>query len=410
MADAATYFPRTEYEERWARVYAEMRVRGFATLVVWQRSAGTFDRVGDVHWLSNFSAHGTGQDPADEAFCAGYSFAALLFHDGAEPELHTGQPAAETDASRIICGRAWHHVPNFVVGLADRLRSLGVEGRVAVVGDDILPGMYDRILRRHTAQIEWVSQEDLLLGPQAIKSERELEAFRTAGDIVTRALTAAMEAMILGRSGAEAAGLAAGIVVAAGGGFHRIDMSHGPRSERFLLSDDLYGYDTTSPVPGDLVRGWVFGPIHKGYWLDPGRTAICGRVATAEKTALVEGAAAIVDAIVAAIRPGVTSRELGVVGDAVARQVGYYDYAQRLPLFGHRLGTFFVPYVIPVGSPTEADPDDKLKLDEPLRTGMVVAAEAFLTHDGVGTAGFEQNLIVTEGGSELLTRTPMLFS
>jgi hypothetical protein len=40
---------------------------------------------------------------------------------------------------------------------------------------------------------------------------------------------------------------------------------------------------------------------------------------------------------------------------------------------------------------------------------MVMAAEIFLTHQGVGTAGFEQNLIVTDAGPELLTRTPMLF-
>jgi glycine/D-amino acid oxidase-like deaminating enzyme len=30
-------------------------------------------------------------------------------------------------------------------------------------------------------------------------------------------------------------------------------------------------------------------------------------------------------------------------------------------------------------------------------------------HPGVGTAGFEQNFIVTSGGAEFLTRTPMLF-
>jgi hypothetical protein len=41
---------------------------------------------------------------------------------------------------------------------------------------------------------------------------------------------------------------------------------------------------------------------------------------------------------------------------------------------------------------------------------MVMASEIFLTHPGVGTAGFEQNLIVTTGAPELLTRTPMLFA
>jgi hypothetical protein len=35
--------------------------------------------------------------------------------------------------------------------------------------------------------------------------------------------------------------------------------------------------------------------------------------------------------------------------------------------------------------------------------------EAFLGKENVGAAGFEQNLIVTKTGTELLTKTPMLF-
>jgi Xaa-Pro dipeptidase len=386
-----------------------MKALGFDTLLVWQRSAGTFDRASDVHWLTNFSAIGTGQDAADTAFCAGYSFAAALFHDGREPELHTGQTRDETNEAALAVGEVIYHAPNFVTGLAERLKALGIEGRVAVVGSDILPGLYDRIFRDGTTQIEWVAQEDLLLDVQSIKSPRELETYRTAGDIVTRSLTAGMHALISGKSNAEAAAAAAGIVVAAGGGFHRIDMSHGACSERYLLSDTLYGYDTTAPDQGDMVRGWVYGPIYKGYWLDPGRTSVCGLKPSPEKRAVIDGAVSIVDAIVEAIRPGVTPRQLGVIGDNVARTVGFYESRQMLNLFGHRLGPYFVPLAIPVGSPSPQDTAASMRIDEPLQAGMVVAAEAFLTHKGIGTAGFEQNLIVTSDGSELLTRTPMIF-
>jgi Xaa-Pro aminopeptidase len=77
-------------------------------------------------------------------------------------------------------------------------------------------------------------------------------------------------------------------------------------------------------------------------------------------------------------------------------------------LLGHGIGTNFIPYMIPI-SEGEADPGGALHYDSPLTAGMVMAAEIFLTHPGVGTAGFEQNLIVTESGPELLDRTPMLF-
>jgi Xaa-Pro aminopeptidase len=40
---------------------------------------------------------------------------------------------------------------------------------------------------------------------------------------------------------------------------------------------------------------------------------------------------------------------------------------------------------------------------------MVLTAEAFLTQPGVGTAGFENNFIVTDAGTQVLDTTPMLF-
>ncbi len=57
-------FAKDEYEARWTRVQAAMAAAGYENLVVWQRSAGTYDKVGDVYWLTNFQTYGTGQDPA----------------------------------------------------------------------------------------------------------------------------------------------------------------------------------------------------------------------------------------------------------------------------------------------------------------------------------------------------------
>lgn len=411
-----TYFPREEYENRWSRVEAEMVRRGYDALIVWQRSAGGYDRVGDVYWLTNFTTTGTGQDAADEAFGAGYTFSAAVFRRGRAPELHIGQPKAETDVDRIFCGELFAHAGdwldasagNWLGGLADHLKASGVEGKVAVVGSDILPALYERGFRARATGIDWVGEDDLLRSVQKIKSPRELEAFRTAGEIVTDALTAMMEALAVGRTGAEAASQAAAIIVKAGGGFHRIDVMHGPDSERFPLPNNFYGYDCTAPKRGDIVRGWIFGPIFQGYWLDPGRTLVCGRKPDAKQRALIEGANSIVEGIISEAKPGVTRRQLGVIGARLAHEVGYYDCVQRVPVFGHGLGSWFDPEIIPVGDPgPNADPG--MKYDEPLREGMILAVEAFLTHKGVGMAGFEQNLIVTRGGTELLTRTPMAF-
>jgi Xaa-Pro dipeptidase len=405
----AMFFSREEYQARWDKVAQAMDAQGYENLLIWQRGAGTFDRLGDVYWLTNFVMNGTGQDPPSDEIGAPYTFCAVLIRRPHEPELHVGLPADDLDLSRVVCGKVISHPGNLMTGLAEYFRTVGIEGRVALVGDDVLPGMYDRLLRRHTPQIEWHADETLLLGPQSIKSHRELEAYRTAGDLVTRALNAASESLLTGRSSAEAAAQAAAILLRAGGGFHRIDIHHGPDTERRVLSTDFYGYHTMPPAEGDMVRAWIFGPIYEGYWLDPGRSLICGNRPTNGQRALLEGAVEVVDTLVEAMRPGVTPRQLGIIGGAIARKHGYFDHPQlNVPLLGHGLGTNFVPYVIPIGE-GDADPVGALRYDAPLEAGMVMAAEIFLTHPGVGTAGFEQNLIVRGDGPELLTRTPMLF-
>ena len=236
-----SYFTVEEYQDRWTRVQRAMATRGYDTLIVWQRGAGTFDRMGDVYWLTNFVMNGSGQDPASEETGAPYTFCAVLMRRDREPELHIGLPAGDLDLSEVVCGRTVSHPENLMKGLAAYLAAEGIEGRIAVVGDDVLPGMYDRQLRRYTPQIEWHSDETLLLDPQAIKSARELEAFRTAGEVITRALTAACASLLTGHSSATAAAEAAAILLRAGGGFHRIDIHHGPSTEHHVVSQNLYG-------------------------------------------------------------------------------------------------------------------------------------------------------------------------
>jgi Xaa-Pro aminopeptidase len=401
-------FQPDEYRGRWARVWNSMQAKGYEWLLVWQRGAGAYDRVGDVFWLTRFVMNGSGQDPASEEYGAPYTFSAVLMRRGSEPELHVGLPEAELDLSGVACGRVVSHAQNLMQGLAQHLAAAGVEGRVALVGDDVLPGLYDRQLRRATPQIEWRSDETLLLAAQRIKTHAELEVFRRAGALVTEALTALVEALRAGTSSAEAAARAAAALVRGGGGYHRIDIHHGAAAERTIVSQNLYGYDTALPRTGELARAWIFGPILEGYWLDPGRTVTCGAASTEAQRNLLAGCVEVVDGIVRAMKPGITPRELGALGAQLARRHGYFDHPQpRVPL-GHGLSTNFIPYTIPMGE-GDPDPSGAFQYDEPLAAGMVMASELFLTHPGVGTAGFEQNVIITPDGCELLTRTPMLY-
>ena len=72
--------------------------------------------------------------------------------------------------------------------------------------------------------------------------------------------------------------------------------------------------------------------------------------------------------------------------------------AEKFPLYGHGIGLFFEkPYI----STTMGEPGDVFE------ENMAFGVEAFLARTGVGSAGFEQNILVAAEGVELLTTSPM---
>jgi Xaa-Pro aminopeptidase len=94
--------------------------------------------------------------------------------------------------------------------------------------------------------------------------------------------------------------------------------------------------------------------------------------------------------------------ELAAIGDkAVADFGGVKDQAAtKWPHYGHGLGLFFEkPYISTVmGTESVA-----------FAEGMAMGVEAFLSTPGVGSAGFEQNVIVTRTGAELITPAPSVW-
>lgn len=391
------YFPRDEYEDRWRRVYDEIAARGYEAAVVFGRSAGTYERSGDIVYLTNFYSTHSGAE-GDTPLWHARGYAAAILAGDEPPELHTDE--ADTPRDLVAAGvMDWHW--DVMEGLAGALEARGIGGRVAMVGSDFLPIKHFRRLERLAPGVEWVPEDDLVESVRRVKSELELECYREGGEIATAGLNALFEGLLAKRSEAEAAGRAAQEVIRRGGGFHMIPVSHGDRIQYFCRNP-LTGYSHDAPQDGDLVRGWVYGPIWQGYWLDPGRTTVVGRRPTAEQRRLIEQCAGIVEALIDAVRPGIAVRDLIAIGDRMTEEAGgQKDQAGAMwPLYGHGVGQFWEqPWL---GT-------DILESVEAFEKNMVLGIEAFLAHDGVGSAGFEQNVIVTGDGAELLTTTPMLF-
>jgi Xaa-Pro dipeptidase len=227
---------------------------------------------------------------------------------------------------------------------------------------------------------------------------------RETGRIAGDALTALMEGLINGKSEARAAADAAEIVVASGGGIQRIGTGFGTLGQRVFWTDGLYGYSSRTPNTGDIVRGWVYGPIHRGTWLDPGRTAVAGNRPTDAQKSLIEASVGIADELLASIKPGKTSYEVGLLGDTLMEAAGHEGPIDYWPIYGHGAGKdFYLPPIIARFAKEATSYDDTLDI------GMALSIEIFLSRPGVGMAAIERLALVQEGGAELLEHTPTIW-
>jgi Xaa-Pro dipeptidase len=390
------YFSLDEYRVRWAKVGAEMVRRGFERALIWGKSAGTYERSMDVLYLTNFYSSLSGQEPDSSAWNA-RSFCCVIVERGREPEIIHGEVNPRPE--RLATQNQHHHMDP-IAGLAETLKARGASGPVAFVGADTLPVKYARQLEAATPEIDYVYEDDLVARVRRIKSEAELELFREGAQIADTALIALMEAMIAGRSEAEAASAAVRELFVRGGYFQRIAIAHG-ETTNFLESTPMHGFSTTRPSPGDLFHADILGPPREGYWLDPARTAVVGGKPSAEQRRLIEDCNRIMtEGIEANVKAGVRIKAVAEATRKFRDEIGgdFSEFDANWPQFGHSNGCMWeAPYISLVATGD----------DEVFEENMVFGGETFLSRDGLGTAEVENNWIVTKDGIELLTKTPL---
>ncbi|HBF32515.1 M24 family metallopeptidase [Rhizobium sp.] len=385
------FFALEEYEARWSRVMQQMRVCGFETAVVFGRGGGTTDNCGDILYLSNHYAISGG---TDSLIWSARSFSAIILRQGKLPQLHIDEPEVRRDLVSIADTHCSNHPFRSV---AKALREQGTQGRVALVGTQFIPIKYYQQLLEEAPEIEWIPADDLVRSVRRIKSARELECYRIAGEGATAALNRLMEGLISGLSEQEAAGDAAREVVRRGGRLQMIGCNHGETlgfDQRFPLT----GYSADTPKPGDVVTGTIHAAFFQGYYLDPGRTGVRGKP-TADQRRLIEAAANIVHRLSDMMRPGAKLCDVAAEGDRLTAAFGGSVSAimKNFPFYGHGIGLGFEQ---PRISTSMSLPSDEVV------ASMVVGVESFLSLEGVGAAFYEDILIIGADGNELLTRSP----
>lgn len=388
------YFPLEEYQDRWSRTLAIMEAQGFEAAVVFGRGGGTMDNCGDILYLTN---HYPVSGGTDSLIWSARSFSGVIMRKGFEPELHIDEPEPRPDLLSLDNVQCDNHP---FLSIARALREQGVTGRVAFCGSQFVPVKYYKQLEENTPGIEWVVFDDLVRRARAIKSPRELDCYRLAGESATEAMTVLMHGLTSGLSEREAAGEAARVVVARGGRIQAIGANHGTTMDydyRFPLT----GSSADVPAPGDMVRGTVHAAYWQGYYLDPGRTAVRG-AANAEQRRLMEATVDIVLRLTDMMRPGTRLLDAAAEGDRMTAAFGGDVSAlmKNFPFFGHGIGLSFEQ---PRISTVMSLPDDVV------RENMVFGVEAFLSTTGIGSAFVEDIIIIGKDRNEVLTKSPYFY-
>jgi Xaa-Pro aminopeptidase len=385
---------RTEYDARLAAARKLARERGFSAIVAWSRGGTTQDHYADVYYLTGFYTHqpfipdepGRWRAHGHTALVLPVEGPGILLVD--MTELQDPKPAA--DHVRFTEDL----VESLIATVAETVPS-GTD--VALLGGEALAWRWGRELGTRLPEHRLVEADDLAADLRLVKSEAELDLLRAAGEVGARAIDAAMEAAVPGATEAEVATAAISEIVRAGGALYGLGLSSGPWAHTFSPSTPA-AYSRRRLKAGDMIRLDLYGSID-GYLFDFGRSRVVGRPPTQEQRHILDAVRDSVRAGTELLRPGET---LGAVARRCEEELAASSFVRRHGLprtmmggtWGHSLGLDWGAPWIESSSSTV------------VRSGMCFAIERRIEAPGLGGANYENDVIVTDAGPEIVTLAP----
>jgi Xaa-Pro aminopeptidase len=394
--DVALKISLSEYRDRQRRLAAALGAAGLDGAIVVSRGGATYDRHANVYYLTGHYQHYS-YLPDSPGLFSGRAHTIFVITSQGENVLCVSVPeyeAAELAADEI------HHSARFMDTVVDALQELNLSsGHVGLIGADVLPTNQWLALKEAAPKVQWENSDELILRLRRIKSTAERELIRHAASINRRAVTALLRAIVPGITEAEAISEAAKIIISEGAGIYYASISSGDKTWQWT-SSPLPGFSTRVLQRGDLLR-FDIGIVRHGYLSDFGRAMVVGP-ANEEQKRLINTLHAGLDATIAAVGPGVSVREVIAAGDNMLTSLGVTSGEPKPGMivasypahWGHALGLGWErPWMTA---------DETLTIEP----GMYLAIERALTLAGVGTVAAEQNLLVEEQGTEILTEGP----
>lgn len=329
-------------------------------------------------------------DPTNIAWLCGFDGSnAIVVVDADSMHLCTdGRYATQAPAQAAAHGADLDVIvdPDAVGAAAALLTS----GPVALEADHITWAVQRRLA--DAVDTELVATTGLVAGLRARKDPDELDRIRCAAAITDAALA---EVVALAGTGCTESALASALDDAI-----RRHGGSGPAYETIVASGPNAALPHARPTdrtiePGDLVIIDV-GCLYRGYRSDMTRSFVVGEPDDHQRH-LLEAVLAAQQAGIAAVGPGVSARAVDTACRSALASVDLAD------LFIHGTGHG-------VGLDIHERPALNSRTDDILEVGMVVTVEPGVYLEGSGGVRWEDLLVVTADGAEVLTSSPKPFA
>jgi Xaa-Pro aminopeptidase len=305
----------------------------------------------------------------------------LLLDDGAQCFLTFQWQIIE---ARGLSGiEEWHAQFDPVPLVVEALRESGAR-RVGIVGLDRMPVPAHAALHSAVPELELVDLDAPFSLLRRRKSPFEVELLREAGRVTDDMLAAARAQMRVGATENEIVAALTALPLAVG-------------AESAFEPSVISGIDDPVPIrrptdralrPGDSVMVDLGAAVH-GYQGDATRTFVLGQPSRAQREAW-DVVRRAYEAAIDLTRPGVPCRELHRVTSEIIEGAGF-SIAHRI---GHGIG-LATSFEWPSLDTEEA----------PLEPGVAICIEPGVYAPGIGNMKLEDDVVVTDDGCELLTRS-----
>ena len=378
---------RDEISGRQERLREMARERGLSAVFLWAHGATTQDNYANVYYFSGFYSHyPTIPDRTPHWRAKGYC--GLIVPVDGPVTLVSDLATFREDLTVVDRNDSNQDV------IASTIKALReIDGPIGVVGSMSLSYQWKEAITDAIGP-RLIAADELGWRLRMIKSPAELDLMRAAGKLGVLGVEAVMDAAVPGATEAEVAAAGIEAIVAAGGMLYGISLSTGPYAHMYSQSEPAPFDSRRVLEEGDMARVDFYGSVD-GYLFDFGRARVVGREPDSAQRDLIESARDTVQAGLAQVRPGVTLGEVARACQAALDASPYMalerTVAPEFYAYGHSLGLAWEqPWI---------EPESTLVMEP----GMCLAVEKRVARPGVGGATYEDNIIVTDDGYELVT-------